>query len=153
MKDEIADLAAKALKFSLVRDELLTYPICEGTPDSTTSNNQRADIKKPMGERGQCLDRHRGHRHQLKISQIAYPPSSSRHSQTLEKKKHLRDCQHQRRNFTPFIVTTGGLLGNEAASTRKRLASLPSGEWEKPYTQVCGWVRSCITISMVRGTN
>ena len=39
-----------------------------------------------------------------------------------KKRKHLTDCQQQRRHFTPFVVSTDGMLGYEANSLIKRLA-------------------------------
>jgi hypothetical protein len=43
-----------------------------------------------------------------------------------KKKKYLGPCLEQRRHFTPFVVSTDGLLGKEAKTLLKRLSALLS---------------------------
>jgi hypothetical protein len=45
----------------------------------------------------------------------------------------------QRRHYTPFVVSTDGLLGKEAKTLLKHLSALLSENWEKPYSEVCGY--------------
>jgi hypothetical protein len=60
------------------------------------------------------------------------------HHEREKKKKYLEPCLEQRRYFTPFVVSTDGLLGKEAKTLLKRLSALLSEKWEKPYSEVCG---------------
>ena len=70
-----------------------------------------------------------------------------------KKKKDLAHCQQQRRHFTPFIVSTDRLLGDEANAVVKRLATVLSQKWETAYSRVCGWLRSRIGIAIVQATH
>jgi hypothetical protein len=50
-----------------------------------------------------------------------------------KKKKYLEACLAQRRHFTPFVVSTDGLLDREAKILLKKLSALLAAKWEKPY--------------------
>jgi hypothetical protein len=54
------------------------------------------------------------------------------------KKKYLEEYLEQRRHFTPFVVSTDGLLGKEEKVLLKKLSAIFAEKWEKPYSQVCG---------------
>jgi len=54
--------------------------------------------------------------------------------ETEKKKKYCKPCENQRRNYTPFVVSTDGMLVFEARAFLKRLAKLLAEEWEKPYS-------------------
>ena len=58
-----------------------------------------------------------------------------------KKKKYLNNCLQQRRTFTPFVVSSDGLLGREAKSLIKQLSVLLTEKWNKPYSVVCGIIR------------
>jgi hypothetical protein len=49
-----------------------------------------------------------------------------------KKKKYLEACLGQRRHFTPFVVSTDGLIGREAKILWKKLSALLAAKWEKP---------------------
>ena len=70
-----------------------------------------------------------------------------------KKKKYLEACLDQRRHFTPFVVSTDGLLGKEAKTLLKRIAVLLSEKWEKPYSEVCGFVRARINMAIITSSN
>jgi hypothetical protein len=70
-----------------------------------------------------------------------------------KKRKYLKPCLKQRRNFTPFVVSADGLLGKEAEVLLNRLAGKISIKWGKPYSEVCGFVRARMSIAMVRATH
>jgi hypothetical protein len=57
------------------------------------------------------------------------------------------------RNFTPFMVSTDGLLGKEASPLLKKLSSLLAEKWEKLYSKVCDYVHACMSIAIVQATN
>jgi hypothetical protein len=57
-----------------------------------------------------------------------------------KKKKYLGACLDQRRHFSPFVVSTDGLLGKEAKILLRKLSAMLAEKREKPYTEVCGYV-------------
>ena len=69
------------------------------------------------------------------------------------KKKYLEDCVRHRRDFTPFIISTDGLLGKEAQLLLKKLASLLSTKWRLPYSQVMNYVKTRMSIAVTRSMN
>ena len=70
-----------------------------------------------------------------------------------KKKKYLAACLAQRRHFTPFVVSTDGLLGKEAKALLQRLSALLAAKWQKPYAEVCGYVNARMSIAIVRATH
>jgi hypothetical protein len=60
-----------------------------------------------------------------------------------KKKKRIGPCLEQRRRFSPFMVSADGLLGKEAKTSLKKLSALLAEKWEKPCSQVRGWVNAC----------
>ena len=70
-----------------------------------------------------------------------------------KKNNYLAACLKQRRDFTPFVVSTDGLLGKEAKTLLRKLSSLIAAKWDKPYSQVCGYVNARMSIAIVRATH
>ncbi len=75
-----------------------------------------------------------------------------------KKKKYLEACLdeaslEQRRYFAPFLVPTDGLLGREAKALLKNLSARLAEKWDKPYSQVCGYVNARMRIAIVRDTH
>jgi hypothetical protein len=60
---------------------------------------------------------------------------------------------YQRRHFTPFVVSTDGLLGREASTFAKRLAQKLAIKWQRSYSQVCGYVNARLSIAIIRATH
>ena len=82
------------------------------------------------------------------------PPSKVLEKQEREKKKkYLEPCLQARRHFTPFVVSADGLKGCEATVFMKRIAALLSEKWQRPYSEVCGYVNARISIAIVRATH
>ena len=76
--------------------------------------------------------------------------------QGTKKKKYLGVCLKQRRHFSPFVVSSDGLLSKEAKILLKKLSTQLTEKWEKPYSEVCGYVnarRACMSIATVRATH
>jgi hypothetical protein len=74
--------------------------------------------------------------------------------QEKEKKwKYLEPCLEQQRHFTPFVCSTDGLLGCEAETFAKRLAAKLAIKWQKTYSQVCGYVKACLSIAIIHATH
>ncbi len=70
-----------------------------------------------------------------------------------KKRKYLDACLAQRRHFTPFVVSTDGLVGRVAKELLKRLSLRLSDKWEQPYSVVRGFVNARISIAIVRATH
>ena len=70
-----------------------------------------------------------------------------------KKDKYLEPCLARRRQFTPLVFSVDGMRGAEATAASKRLASLLSKRWNRPYSQVCGFVRSRLSMALVRATS
>jgi hypothetical protein len=68
-----------------------------------------------------------------------------------KKDKYGALCIARRCTFTPFLVfSVDGLLGKEATAASKRLASSLAAKWKRSYSEVCGFVRSRISIALIR---
>ena len=70
-----------------------------------------------------------------------------------KKRKCLRACQEHRRHFTPIAISTDGQFGREANKFVQRLSELLAERWHKPYSVVCSYVRSRLSIAVVRATH
>ena len=70
-----------------------------------------------------------------------------------KKRKYSKKCTEQHKNFTPFIISIDGLLGNEAKSFLQHLSRMLAEKWQKPYSQVRGYVNSKISIACLRATH
>jgi hypothetical protein len=70
-----------------------------------------------------------------------------------KKKKCLQSCLEQRKHFTPFVVSTDGLIGREAGELLKRLSLWLADKWERPYLVVRGFVSARMSIGIVRATH
>jgi hypothetical protein len=61
-----------------------------------------------------------------------------------KKKKYLGAClEHNVVTFSPFVVSTDGFLGKEAKILLRKLSAMLAEKWEKPYSEVCGYVNAC----------
>ena len=70
-----------------------------------------------------------------------------------KKTKYLAPCVARRRHFTPLVFSVDGLQGPEAAAASKCLASKLSKKWGRSYSEVVGYVRSRISIALVRSAS
>jgi hypothetical protein len=70
-----------------------------------------------------------------------------------KKKKYLQSCLEQRKHFTPFAVSTDGLIGREAGELLKRLSLRLADKWERPYFVVRGFVSARMSIAIVCATH
>jgi hypothetical protein len=55
-----------------------------------------------------------------------------------KKKRYLEPCLEQRQHFSPFVMSTNGMIGREARFILKRLSACLAKKWEKPYSDMCG---------------
>ena len=70
-----------------------------------------------------------------------------------KKRKYLQPCLDQRRHFTPFVVSTDGLIGKEASALLKNLAARISTKHGEHYSHVCGAIKARMSIAIVRATH
>ena len=66
---------------------------------------------------------------------------------------YLEASLKQRWHFSPFVASVDGLLGVEAADTLKRIASRLVTKWNQPYSNICGYVKIRVAITLVRTTH
>ena len=60
----------------------------------------------------------------------------------------IHEVEHS--SFTPLIFSATGVMAAEATIFYKRLASLLSDKWDSNYAAVMGWVRCCLSFSLLR---
>jgi hypothetical protein len=70
-----------------------------------------------------------------------------------KKDKYLASCLERRRHFTPLVFSVDGLRGTEAGTAEKRVSSLLAEKWKRNYSEVCGFVRSRLSIALVRSAS
>ena len=69
-----------------------------------------------------------------------------------KKRKHKADCQLNRRHFTPFVSSRDAILGAEATSFTRALASHLANKWNRDYSATCGCVKGRLGLTIVRAT-
>ena len=67
-----------------------------------------------------------------------------------KKDKYLDACLERRRSFVPLIYSVDGMACKEATAYEKRIASLLASKWERQYSEMVGFVRSKMSISLIR---
>jgi hypothetical protein len=70
-----------------------------------------------------------------------------------KRSKYLALCLARRRHFTPLVFSVDGLRGIEAQAASKRLASCLSVKWKRTYSEVCGFVRSRLSVALACSTS
>jgi hypothetical protein len=70
-----------------------------------------------------------------------------------KKDKYGALCIAQRRTFTPLVFSVDGLQGVEATAASRRLASSLAAKWKRSYSEVCSFVRSRLSIALVRSAS
>jgi hypothetical protein len=70
-----------------------------------------------------------------------------------KKEKYGALCIARRRTFTPLVFSVDGMQGVEATAASRRLASCLAAKWKRTYSEVCGFVRSRLSIALVRSAS
>jgi hypothetical protein len=70
-----------------------------------------------------------------------------------KKDKYGALCIARRRTFTPLVFSVDGMQGVEATAASRRLASSLASKWRRSYSEVCGFVRSRLSIALVRSAS
>jgi hypothetical protein len=152
-------LCGQALSPSTVSDEPLIQPsrdlLMEGTTRTIPSPELRGDLAvHGFWTKGQTAI------FDVRITDTDQP--TNRHSapskvllrHEKEKKKKYGDlCIAKRQTFTPLVFSIDGLHGKEATAASKRLASSLAAKWKRSYSEICGYVRSRISIALIRSSS
>jgi hypothetical protein len=70
-----------------------------------------------------------------------------------KRRKYAREAAEQRKDFSPFVVTRDGIIGRAADNTMRRIASTLADRWDMHYSRTSYFVRSRISIAILRSTN
>ena len=70
-----------------------------------------------------------------------------------KRRKYARDAAERRMDFSPFVVTRDGVIGRAAENTMRRIASTLASRWDMHYSRTSYFVRSRISIAILRTTN
>jgi hypothetical protein len=136
----VADLASKAIVPSAVRNEPLIHASCPAVKTSELDQDQPAvsrNLHKNRGEtRGDVSIRGLWTRGTIIDVRVTDTDAKSnlqrpRRSWKLTKRRKEeipRPCL-ERRTFTPFVVSTDGLIGKEAKTLLKKLSTLLADKW------------------------
>ena len=153
------ELCATAFSLSAVSDE----PIIPQSQDDTQDQNGREQAppqdRADVGCRG-FWKRGTTALFDVRITDTDAPSQShldphiilQRHEDA-KKKKYLDACLEARRQFTPLVFSVDGLMGVECKAATQRLAAALSAKWRRPYSEMCGFVRSRLSLALVRATN
>jgi hypothetical protein len=68
----------------------------------------------------------------------------------LKKQKHLVPCLERRRDFTPLVYSVDGMAGRETKMAERCLASQLAWKLKKEYSEMVGYVRTRICMSILR---
>ena len=170
IRDELAYLATLATSSNRVHDEpyinIGRNTEVNGVPAHANVDTSRANPAAGKDfERGDVLihglfDRKTSCIIDVRVTdtdQLSYlltPPSKVLKSQEGSKKKnYLEACLEQRRHFSPYVVDTYRLLGEEAKSINKRLGSKLAEKWKSPYSTVMEFVNARVSVAILRATH
>ena len=76
-----------------------------------------------------------------------------RTQEKVKESKHKTACEASRRDFIPFIVSTDGCLGEAAQALLRRLSMRLAEKWQRPYSQVFGFVKARMSIAILRASS
>ena len=152
-------LCSQALTPSTVSDEPLILPSrdipVEGTTRTVPSPELRGDLAvHGFWTKGQTAI------FDVRITDTDQPTNRKidpgkvllRHEKE-KKNKYGDHCIARRRTFTPLVFSIDGLLGKEATAASKRLASSLAAKWKRSYSEICGFVRSRLSIALARSSS
>jgi hypothetical protein len=152
-------LCGQALTPSTVTDEPLIQPRRDLPLDGTPCLAPPADLRGDLAVHG-FWTRGQTAIFDVRITDTDQPshrntdPAKVLLRQENEKKtKYGALCTAMRRSFTPLVFSVDGLIGKEAKAASKRLASALAGKWKRSYSEVCGFVRSRLSIALIRSSS
>ena len=162
---QLGDLCAQALKPSAVHAEPI---IIHGRTAETNNDNAQTASQSPQKFSDERGDLHiRGFWNKgtdtivdVRVTNVdapTYLPHSVdtvlERQETEKKQKYVKKCLEQRKSFTPYVTSIDGVIGREANSFHKQLATLLSHKWDKPYSVVRGFVNAKMSIACLRAAH
>jgi len=73
-----------------------------------------------------------------------------RHENAKKQTYEARICEVEHGTFTPLVFSAIGGMADQAVVFYKRLASLLSEKRNEHYAIVMGWIRCCLSFSLLR---
>ena len=70
-----------------------------------------------------------------------------------KKDKYLQPCLEHIHSFNPMVYSVDGITGTEAVASQRRLSLLLSNKLKREYSEICGFVRSRMSLVIVRSNN
>ena len=67
-----------------------------------------------------------------------------------KKAKYLQACLDRRRSFTPLVYSVDGMVCKEVKAFEKRIACLLAEKWDRPYSEMVGYVRGRMGMVVIR---
>ena len=150
LRDGVADLASRAFTPTHVRNDPLIYQGCAVTRKKAQPagpGGSTAPGTSPPGDseqKGDLLIRDLWKNgtdsiHDMRVVntdvvsyQYKTPEKFLETSECEKKKKYLNTFLNERRHFTPFVASVGGLLGVEVEATLKRIFRFLAQIWKDP---------------------
>ena len=88
------------------------------------------------------------------ISHLSKTPEKCLHEADMAKEKmYLDACLQKCQHFSPFVASVDGILGVEAGSILKIIASRLTKKWQQLKSRMCGYIKGRISITLVRATH
>ena len=70
-----------------------------------------------------------------------------------KKDLYLQACLERRQTYNPMFYSADGIPGAEALAAQKRLSTLLSYKLKREYSEMCGFVRARMLLSIVRSNS
>ena len=67
-----------------------------------------------------------------------------------KKAKYLQPCLERRQSFTPLVYSVDGMTCKEAKAFSKRIACLLAKKWDRPSSEMVGYMRGRMGIAVFR---
>ena len=84
---------------------------------------------------------------QRSVSAFLYQQREKRKGSTHKQLRHAMQL------FSPFVLSVDGLLAREARFVLKHFSNKLSNKWSKPYSEVMGWLQTCLCLAILCATN
>ena len=172
LRDRVADLAGKSFTPSRVRNDPLIFagcavkrpkakparskvtPVPADTPPLEATEQKGDPLMYDLWQNGtDIVHDMRVRNTDSKYHSTKTPEKYPQEAERGKKKMYLEDCLQQRRHLSPFVASVDGLMGVEAMADLKRIASRLATKWWQPYYRTCRYVKSSVSITLIRTTH
>ena len=172
LRDGVADLSGKYFTPSHLRNDPLIFTGCAvKSPKANLDSSKATTVTTTMPQletteqKGDLLicDLWKNGTNSVQDMHVVNAYAKSHLAKTPEKclqeadrakkKMYLEAFLQLRQHFSLFIAFINGLMGVEAMAALKMIASRLATKWQQPYSVTCGYVKSRVTITLVRATH